>query len=587
LYGKPRDGQNLEEVEKLLWQEVENLRQGNFDAWLPGAVIKDLKLSEIKEFEKNQGRASAITAAFVLGIEWAEIVKRWEKLERVTKADVVAFARKHLHSDNYVTVYKHHGDDPSVMKVEKPPITAVELNRTDISDFGHAFLQQSTPDIEPQFLDFRKVIRTARLAPGLNLKSVHQPDSRLFRLYYIFEMGKTSDRRLSLAAAYLPFLGTSQYSPREMQQAFYRLGVHFSATCKDDRMYLTLSGLDDSMEEGIQLMEHLLADARPNPEALENLKADVLMRRENNKKDKRTILNKAMLNFGKYGKLSPFSDKQSKDELLAIQADVLTGLLRDLPSFRHEVFYSGRSTSRQVAGLIKKHHRVPEVLQAPLPARKYKEANTRKNNVYFVHFPMVQTELLLISRGTPKFNLDEYIFSEWYNQYFGYGLSSIVFQEIRESKALAYSAYVYAANPARRKQAHFLQAYVGTQPDKVQDAIRAFQTILEDMPVSHSQMEHARQSVLKQIAAGRIHHADIYWTWRSNADRGVQRDLRQDVYETLQNASAEDLLHFHQKHIKGRKFNWMILGDRNRIDFGYLNSLGKISELRLEDVFGY
>lgn len=200
---------------------------------------------------------------------------------------------------------------------------------------------------------------------------------------------------------------------------------------------------------------------------------------------------------------------------------------------------------------------------------------------------MVQTELLLLSKGTPKFSLEEYIFSEWYNQYFGYGLSSIVFQEIRESKALAYSAYAYAANPARKKRAHYLQAYVGTQPDKLHEAVEAFQHILEQMPVSLPQIEHARQSVLKQIAAGRINNAEIYWTWRANLDRGFRRDLRKDIYERIQQATSEDLLNFHKKHIQGRHFQWMILGDRDRIDFKYLKSLGNVRELTLKDVFGF
>ncbi|MBK7936579.1 MAG: insulinase family protein [Lewinellaceae bacterium] len=201
---------------------------------------------------------------------------------------------------------------------------------------------------------------------------------------------------------------------------------------------------------------------------------------------------------------------------------------------------------------------------------------------------MVQVELLLLSKGTPKFNLQEYVFSEWYNQYFGYGLSSIVFQDIRESKALAYSAYAYAANPARKNRAHFLQAYVGTQPDKLRDAVEAFEAILEDMPVSLPQMENARQSVLKQIAAGRITKAELYWTWRSNRDRGYSnRDLRSDVYHTLEHADAADLIHYQQRHVKGRHYTWLVLGDRQHVDFKYLKKIGKVTELTLEEVFGY
>ena len=117
------------------------------------------------------------------------------------------------------------------MKVEKPAITPVELDRTGVSGFGMEFLRQETPEIEPQFVDYKQLLKSKRIAPKLNLKAVYQPDSRLFRLIYIFDMGKTSDPRLGIASGYLPFLGTDQYSPRALQQAFYRLGVHRGNIC--------------------------------------------------------------------------------------------------------------------------------------------------------------------------------------------------------------------------------------------------------------------------------------------------------------------------------------------------------------------
>lgn len=588
LHGKPREGQSLDEVEQLMWRQIELLAKGEFEDWLPGAVLKDLKLSEIKEYEKNQGRAGAITNAFVLGLEWSDMVHRWKKLSAITKADVMAFAQEHLRNNNYAVVYKHTGEDKSVMKVDKPPITPIEVNRQDISAYAKTFLAQEAPDIAPQFLDFKNLIKKSSITPKLKLKSIQERSSQLFRLDYIFNMGRTSDRRLSMMATYLPFLGTSRLSPSALQQAFYRLGVHFSATCQDEHVYLTLSGLEESLEEGIVLMEEVLADAQPNSEALSNLIEDVLKRRENDKMDKKVILSKAMSNYAKYGKVSPFSDKFSKEELLAITPQELTGLLRNLRSFEHEAFYFGARSARAVAGMLKKHHIVPAQLQKTLMPKKYREIGVSKDKVLFVHFPMVQVELLLISKGTPHFNLEEHIYSEWYNQYFGYGLSSIVFQEIRESKALAYSAYVFAANPNQKKRAHYLQAYVGTQPDKLHEAVGAFQEILENMPVSASQIENARQSVLKQIAAGRITKADIYWTWRTNRDRGfLNKDLRESVYNTLEHASAEDLVRYQQTFVQGRHYTWLVLGDRARIDFNYLKSIGKVTELRLEEIFGY
>jgi predicted Zn-dependent peptidase len=500
----------------------------------------------------------------------------------------MAFAQKYLRSDNCVVVYKHHGDDPSVMKVEKPPITPIEVNRTDLSGFAQAFLAQEAPDIEPQFVDFQKTIKKASITPHLKLRAVQQSKSKLFRLYYTFDMGRLSDRRLALLAAYLPFLGTSRLAGTEMQQAFYRLGVNFSANCQDDHFHFSLTGLEESFEEAVELMENLLADAQPNPGALQNLVADILLRRENDKKDKRTVLTKAMSNYAKFGPVSPFSDKLSKEQLLAIKPEELTDLLRSLLAFKHEVFYYGAKSPRTAANILKQKHLVTASMLPPLKPKKYPELATRNNKVFFVHFPTVQVEMMLLSKGTPRFNLEEYVFAEWYNQYFGYGLSSIVFQEIRESKALAYSAYTYAANPAKKNRAHWLQAYVGTQPDKLREAVEAFEAILENMPVSFPQIENARQSVLKQIAAGRITKADLYWTWRTNRDKGFpNRDLRADVYHKLEHADAADLIHFQQHQVKGRHFSWLVLGDRQHIDFKYLRKIGKLSELSLEEVFGY
>jgi predicted Zn-dependent peptidase len=588
LHGKPREGQSLEAVEALMLAQIERLRKGDFEDWLPEAVLKDMKLSEIKEFEKNQGRAGAISGAYILGIEWPDMVKRWNILKKITKADIVAFANEWLRPDNYAVVYKHFGEDKAVMKVEKPPITPIEVNRVDSSAFAKSFLHKSTPDLVPQFLDFKKTIKQSTLGSGLKLRVVQEKGSLLFRLYYIFDMGRKSDRRLGLLASYLPFLGTSRYSALEMQQAFYRLGVNFSAACQDEHFYLTLSGLNESFEAGVDLMEQFLADAQPNPEALANLVADTLKRRENDKKDKRTVLTKAMMSYAKYGKVSPFSDKLSKEALAAIKPEELTALLHSLRDYKHEIFYCGAGGARTIGGVLKRHHQVDRALNKPLPAKKYPEIGTRTNKVYFMDFPMVQVELVLVSKGTPHFDLQEYVFSEWYNQYFGYGLSSIVFQEIRESKALAYSAYAYAGNPSKRNNAHYMQAYVGTQPDKLRDAVEAFEAILENMPVSLPQMEHSRQSVLKQIAAGRITKAEIYWNWRTSRDRGLlNRDLREDVYNTILNAGPEDLIRYQQEHVKGRTYTWLVMGDRKQIDFKYLRKIGTVKELTMEEVFGY
>lgn len=588
IFGKPREGQTLEEVEKLLLGEVQKLASGDFEDWLPQAVVKDMKLSEIKEFEKNTGRANALTGAYILGLDWDSFLKRWKKLEKTGKQEAVDFAQKHLRTDNYCVVFKRHGEDKSVMKVEKPEITAIEVNRVAMSDFAQQFLQADTPEIEPQFLDFQKLISKKRLSDGLNLHHIHDPKSQLFRLFFTFDMGKNADPKMALAATYLSFLGTSRLSAAQVQQEFYKLGVHFSAECQEERMYFTLMGLPESLEAGVALVYELFADAQPDAAALENLIADTLQKRVNAKMDKNTILRHAMVNFAKFGSRNPYNSKLSEAELRAITPAELVEVLRRLQNFRHNIFYHGSKSAAAVAKILKKQlPQISTVRQKPVATRKFVEQATRRDQVFFVHFPTVQVELMLISKGSPKFSLEEFSMSEWYNQYFGYGLSSIVFQEIRESKALAYAAYTFFSNPSKKSRAHFLSAYVGTQPDKLHTAVEAFQTILEEMPVSAQQIENARQSVLKQIAAERITRDQIYWQWRTTIERGFRTDLRQATFEKLRQAAEADLLDFQRTKIKGRMFNWLVLGDRERVDFQYLKKIGRVRELNLEEIFGY
>lgn len=587
LYGKPREGQSLEEVENLLLGELGKLRNGDFPEWLLEAVINDFQLGEIKAAESNESRVNMMVAAFILGIDWSIMAERFNWLKNVTKEDILAYAQTHLRSDNYVAIYKHQGEDPGVIKVEKPPITPIDLQREAVSDFARQFYHLSTPGLEPEFVDFTAAIQQHTLSNGLVLDYVRNPNNRLFRLDYIFDFGKNHDRLLALAFQYLPYLGAGQYSLADLQIEFFRLGLSFEVTCQDERSYITLSGLEDSFDRGLELLEFILENVQPDQAILENLISDILTQRENAKTNRNYILRNAMSSYARYGMSSPFTYRFSADELRALKAEQLTEAIRGLKRFAHSAYYYGQQPATQVARLLERHHRITPPFLPPPPMRVFPELDTAANKVLFVDFPIVQSDVMLISKGTPNFNLEEFLMRDLYNDYFGYGLSSIVFQEIREAKALAYSTYAYYTSPRRADMAHYLQAYVGTQPDKLSDAIPAMLGILHHMPFVPEQIEQARAAIVKRIETERLLPANIFWTAQGNRDVGLDRDLRADLYHTMQRLKPEDLAEFQQRYVKDRAYTFLVLGSRNDVDMGYLASFGPVEELSLEAVFGY
>ena len=585
MTGKPREGQKLEDVEQLLLSELEKVKKGDFPGWLPGAVIKDMKLGEIRSNESNGARAYFMTTAFILGLEWEEYVNRFKNMEKLSKDDIVRFANERF-GDNYVAVYKRTGEDTSQTKVDKPAITPIDLNREEQSEFTKAFLAKEAPRMQPDFIDYEEKIAKKDLSSGVPLDYVKNKANPTFSMNYILETGKRHDKVLPLAITLLPYLGTDKYTPEQLQQEFFKLGLSFDVYAGDERMYVTLSGLDESYEEGVKLFEHILANVKADAEAWEKVVDDIMVKRANSMKDKRTILRRGMASYAKYGDDNPFNDIMTESELRSQDPAVLQEKLRGLTDYEHRIYYYGPREIGKVAEVLEKNHRVPAQLKPIEKGKQYAEVPQTENTVLFVDFPMVQAEFMMMSKGSEKFDKEEYIMSELFNNYFGFGLSSIVFQEIRESKALAYSAYAYSAAPQKEDKAHYFQAYVGTQADKLPDAVPAMREIIETMPYSEEQIKQAVNSIRKKIETDRVSDRSVYWNYRSAADRGLDYDIRREVYERMQTVTPEELRQFQEEKIKNRNYTYLVLGSKDNVDMEYLKSLGKVRELTLEEVFG-
>lgn len=586
LYGKPREGQSLEEVEQLLLAEMDKLRRGEFPDWLLEAAIRDMKLADLKAVEKNNSRVGAITTCFTLGIPWERFVKRYDWLQSLTKEDIVSFIQNRLLPENYAVVYKRQGDDPNIVKVEKPSITTAPLQKEAISDYARDFLQTPPSRMAPIFADYASIHREV-WQPGLRFDYVHNPQNPLFRLDYIFEMGKNHSLELGLGFIYLPYLGTTKYSAAEIQQEFFRLGLHFEAYNYDERCHVSLTGLEESMEAGIQLMEHLLSDAQVNIDSWEAVVADIITKRANQKQNKDIILRSALSNYAKFGAASSFTHRMPEAQLRKLPPEAALSWVKNIHQYEHRIYYYGQQSAADAAAIIRRYHKVPSTLKAPPTAKQFPEQVMESNKVYFAHFPMVQNDILMMSKGTPHFNMAEHRIHDLYNEYFGYGLSSVVFQEIREAKALAYSTYAYYNSPVKADRAHYLRAYVGTQPDKVADALPTLINLLENMPVLEVGIEQARLSLLQRIESDRIPPRRLYWEAQGSWDINLEHDILRDIYEQLETSNSQDLINFHEQYVKGRNYHISVMGDRSSTPLKYLEQFGEVQELSMEQLFGY
>ena len=152
LFGNAKQGQSLEEVKDLLLEQIELLKKGEFEEWLLPAVIADFKKNEMRALESNNARANKMVMAFTNNMSWSDYIQRIDKMEKITKEELVVFANN-MYKDNYVVVYKRNGEDPNKQRVEKPSITKVPLNRDVKSDFQIALAAMEVEKLKPVFID--------------------------------------------------------------------------------------------------------------------------------------------------------------------------------------------------------------------------------------------------------------------------------------------------------------------------------------------------------------------------------------------------------------------------------------------------
>jgi len=585
MNGTPKEGQSLEEVKDLILAEVENVKQGNFDDGLIKAIVNNLEIQKMEQFESNRGRTSEFVESFTTGQEWVDYVQRLEKMRKITKDDVVTFANKY-YKDNYTVVYKRKGERVNE-KVEKPEITPVAVNREAQSDFLKSIVSAEAPTIAPRFLDYEKDIAKKQLNGGIPLHYVKNEENSLFTMYYLLDVGKMHDKKLAYAVEYLPFLGTSKYSAEEISKKFYELGLSYDVFQGQEKVYVYLSGLTSSFEEGVQLFEHLLTDAQPDTDALRNLVGRTLKSRTDAKLNKRAILRGGMSNFARYGARNPFNDVMSEKELQALNAKDLAEKIHNLTGYEHKVLYYGPETIDRVAAVVNNGHKVPANLRKAPEVKPYVFQENKANKVYFVHYEdMVQAEVMWMTKSF-DYNPDMAPILRLYNEYYGGGMSSIIFQTIRESKALAYSTYSSFSTPEKKEDPHMITAYVGTQADKIHDAMAGMMELLEEMPKSENMLNGGKQAIKNKIETERINRTSILFNYESAKRRGLTADSRKAIYEQVANLNFDDVKKFHEQYVAGNQYNIMILGSRDKIDLKSLEQYGPVEELDLEELFGY
>lgn len=582
----PKEGQTLDELRQFLLNELNVLRSGNFDEDILKATLNNLKLEEIQQLENNDGRVNKLLYSFINNKKWEDEVNSISRMSKLTKNDIVDLAKTWLKDNNYVAVYKHQGKDPNEISITKPEITPIITNRDTVSLFFKEIINNPIEPIEPVFLDFKKDLRLLSAKNNIPLIYKQNKENELFQLTYVFEMGNCHDKAISVAFKYLEYLGTSDVSPSALKNEFYKMACNFQVYTGVERTYVILSGLNENLLEATKCLENLMSNAVINEEAYNNMVNDILKTRKDDKLNQIKNFSN-LINYAIYGQYSPKTNILSENELLNLNPEELVKHIHQQNNYKHRILYYGPSNEDEILSLINKYHIIPDTLQDIPKGYSYPRLVTNSTKIYIAPYDANQVYIAQHSNRNDKFNPTVEPFREMYNEYFGNNMSSVVFQELRESRGLTYSASAVLLQPTFQKYPYTMRTQIVTQNDKIINAINTFNLILNNMPESENAFYLAKEGLINRLRTERIIRGDVLWAYINSHDLGLDVDPRIKTYQDVQQMNLSDIVDFQKKWIKGRTYVYCILGNKSGLNLDELKKIAPIEELTQEQIFGY
>lgn len=584
--GTPNKEQKLEEARALLLDEMAKLRRGEFDNDLLPSVIANKKLNYYKGLDDNEERTNIMVDAFINDQKWEDVASKLDRQSKLTKQDIVDFAKKYLRDDNFVCVYKRMGEDNTLKKIEKPAITPIPANREYESDFVKEIKNAQVPDIQPQFLDFKKDLTVTKTSKKLPLIYKQNTQDDLFNLTFRYEFGDEDDIRYSYAAQYLNYIGTDKKSVSAIKQAFYKLACNYSIVQGSKTLQINLNGLNENLPAALNLMEEILHHAKADKNSW-NQFIDLIEKMQTDAKANQKSNFSYLWAYSTYGAYNPTRNAIKTVDLRKMDPQELVNLLGGLNNMEHTVTYYGPYSEKQLNAMLAKEHKTAKKLAAVPEGKEYKMEEIKQNEIYIAPYEAKNIYLRYYQNEGKKSSVNDEALVSLFNEYFGGGMNAIVFQELRETRGLAYNAWASYLTPTRKDEKDYFVKHIISQTDKMMDCIHVFDEITNNLPQNEASFNLAKQSLMKSIQSRRVTKNGVINAYLNAKLMGIDYDATKLYYEQIPSLTLQDVTNFEKQNIVGKPHRIIILGDEKNLDMKSLEKIAPIKRLSQEEIFGY
>lgn len=580
VWGRPRVDQSLDEVEALLREQVEALRNGEFQQSDLDDLIANFEVGELRKLESNAARAGVMLDAFAFERPWDEVRTRLAKLATITREQVVETARRWL-GDDMIVARRREGEPP-VSKIPSFGLRELELDHSSHSVLFEQVLALPTKPLELQVLregvDFEH-----RPFPGGRLYRARNPNNDLFQLNIRVHIGSARDPVLAKALDLWARAGVGELDLEGYRRALFHVAGAVAVDCNRQYTDVTLAGRGHVLDTVLPLVRERLRAPVLSDDDRARWAADVVGKRKQRRETtdfKFTTLKQWALR----GPNSPYlTESLSNEQVLALTLDELREAPAKLLALESLVFYAGpyEGGPHELASRLGLEH---PATPAPdyMPIRF--DALTDELRVFVVHHEAAQTKIGLYA---PSEGYDP-AHSAMYrvlHEYLG-GSAGLVFQEIREARGLAYAAHSGHTAGDYLGDQNLIWASLASRPDRSVEAAEVLLGLLRGLPIHPLRFERARASAVEHLLGARARFRGYGLLAESWRVRGLDGDPRPDIVRTLERMTIDDLREF-VAPLARDPIGLLLVGDTTRMDMQALERLGSVEQRTLDELVVY
>ena len=572
----------LKSGENLVLAQINRIKNGDFNQDYLDAVKKSLQKSNELSLESSRTRLQLVAESFVSGTSWKNVMDYNNQISMITKEDLMRIAQKYF-TDNYLAFYSKTGF-PKATKLKKPDFTAAKPVDKNKSIFATNFENNFESKVQPKFIIENQDYYFERLSTNINYYHTENPYNQIFTYRITIYVGEDEIPGISLAADYLNYVGTKNLSFTDFQNQLQLMGTDIKISSNESYFSVVMTGFDENFNQSLEMLNQLLNNPAEDDKIIKQF---VSQRRMSNGLLKRDAAMKSVVltNYAMYKNESPYLKRLSLKEIKKLKSKELIAIIQKALNYKVDYSYAGTIPSDEVKRIIFEFQRIPiQAIWKKSPIIRPLQPLNNYSLLFLNDKKAVQSQIKIVTPSKSLWQEDR-LATKPFNLYFGRGLNSVVFREIREYRSLAYSAWATFKNPYKFTSPSYLYCSTSTQADKTKETIDIFTGLIDNMPTNTLRLAMIKNSLLNSINNRNINFRNMSSQIARWKLEGFKGDPNTYYFDYYQNMRWENIHEFYNSNVAGR-YRWItIVGNSKSFDPKKLIKFVDFQELKLKDIY--